>query len=166
MEKDPSGLKVTVTTYQPVFAHAFQDHDRLTGIIKNSCNTFERFSLDWQCFLPETFLDPLGFDIDLPLREVPVFKLKSVQATLKPYSYARGLIAPAALCSIVYSFMPDVHWIWPDVPSKPRMFVNSPWSYHRGRTWPRGEVKGWRVRSMDPDYSTESVDYNEKIIWR
>ena len=69
---------MTVATFQPVFTQAFPRHDRYTGLVAASDYTVQWYILEWQAFAPTTNRDALGYDIALPLTEVPVFKFTHV----------------------------------------------------------------------------------------
>ena len=150
---------MTVATFQPIFTQAFPRHDRYTGLVAASDYTVQRYILEWQAFAPTTHRDALGYDIALPLTEVPVFKFTHVDLAIKAYDFAKGVERLPPMCSMMHSFMPGIKWIWPS----PRPIVDVGFQLRRPRSrWGTyGDVFGLRPRSMEVDYAVVEVGHEE-----
>ena len=166
VEMDPSGREATVSTYQPLFAQAFPKTNLLTGVIDDEAYQLERYNVAWQSFAGPPDLEPVGFVIDLPLVEVPVFKFANVKLAFQAYDYARGVVQALPICSMKYTFMPEYEWIWPLGLESMRQHVVSRWEIRptAGPGAGNGRLIAMRPRQGNMGYQVRRVEHEEPIF--
>ncbi|KAH9920485.1 uncharacterized protein B0H18DRAFT_957068 [Fomitopsis serialis] len=132
-EIGPFGLQIEIPgpAHQPLMQQVFpglnpwkDSEERRSSL---GVTGFDLYDVDQETFYPTILRGNVPIRFNLPLQQMPIFKLSHVGTTPKVYSYAHGIypdIKP--LCSMKRQFM-DLEYVWPQLPL-PRAYMEAQWS--------------------------------------